>query len=676
VNVGRRKDYNPSQGTVSRGTGRCPRCGNTLTGDYIKTEAQGQRIGQQLYALVLKEERGRSFRLPTAEDEQAVETAEQRLAEKLPEWEAKGWVPNDDIPSGYNTDQALRYGFNRWCDMFSPRQLLSLVTYLEQFQQVKEEIFDAESKEKAKAIATYLAFVLDKCCDRNSYQARWIPQRCVLANTFDNHNFAFKWSYGEMNLTVDGLGFDWAVKQVTDAYKGLCRLAGSDGQLSFIRRNNKENRLQLTLGSAANLWEVDDESIHLICVDPPYYGNVMYSEISDFFYVWQKRTLGDVYPESFLDELTNKDDDAVANPARFGDVKSARELAEQDYEAKMGACFAEMHRVLKSEGVLTVMFTHKRVEAWDTLAMALIEAGFEITASWPIHTEFEHSLQIAKKNAAESTILLGCRKRVGHAASLSTGAWWDDISPEVSRTARQKAAQFQELGLRGVDLYISTFGPVLQIFSQNWPVKNRSGESIRPDVALNLARRAVTEYRFEQLLHGRSGQFDPATRWVILAWDIYQAEQFRYDEARKLAISVGEIDLDRDLRTRKKLIAKKSNYVVMNNPKQRVKRGQVDPDADEFECLIDAIHTAMLIYQQDGAQALRRFYERTGLLRDEGYLSAYEALLNAIPQRREEFATLRDIALALMEDKVEVPEVEQLELFEVKGEGDEENSDE
>lgn len=235
--------------------------------------------------------------------------------------------------------------------------------------------------------------------------------------------------------------------------------------------------------------------------------------------------------------------------------------------------------------------------------------------------------------------------------------------------------QFQELGLRGVDLYISTFGPVLQIFSQNWPVKNRSGESIRPDVALNLARRAVTEYCFEALLHGRSGQFDPATRWAILAWDIFQAEQFRYDEARKLAISVGEIDLDKDLKTRKKIIDKKGNYVVMNSPKKRIKRGQVDPDADEFECLIDAIHTAMLIYQQDGAQALRRFYERTGLLRDEGYLSAYEALLNAIPQRREEFATLRDIALALMEDKVEVPEAEQLELPGLENQGGDEESE-
>lgn len=140
-------------------------------------------------------------------------------------------------------------------------------------------------------------------------------------------------------------------------------------------------------------------------------------------------TLGEVYPEFFTDELTDKDNEAVANVARFEGVGrgNKRELAEKDYERKMAACFKEMHRVLHPDGVLTVMFTHKKVEAWDTLALALIGAGFAIETSWPIHTEFDHSLHQAKKNAAASTILLVCRKREEKGDTV----WWDDIQGKV-----------------------------------------------------------------------------------------------------------------------------------------------------------------------------------------------------------------------------------------------------
>src|SRR5204863_3554946 len=113
-------------------------------------------------------------------------------------------------------------------------------------------------------------------------------------------------------------------------------------------------------------------------------------ELSDFFYVWEKRTLGLIHPKLFATELTDKQNEAVANPARFADTgKRKKELANADYEAKMAAIFAECSRVLRDDGVLTVMFTHKRAEAWDTLGMGLLQAGFRIETSWPVNTESE-----------------------------------------------------------------------------------------------------------------------------------------------------------------------------------------------------------------------------------------------------------------------------------------------
>src|ERR1039458_7200809 len=138
----------------------------------------------------------------------------------------------------------------------------------------------------------------------------------------------------------------------------------------------------------------------------------MYAEVSDFFYVWEKRTVGLIHPELFATELVDKQNEAVANPARFADMgKRRKQLATADYEAKMAAIFAEAERILRDDGVMTVMFTHKRAEAWDTLGMALMQAGFTIETSWPVNTESQSSLHQAKKNAAASTIILVCRKR-------------------------------------------------------------------------------------------------------------------------------------------------------------------------------------------------------------------------------------------------------------------------
>jgi adenine-specific DNA methylase len=408
-------------------------------------------------------------------------------------------------------------------------------------------------------------------------------------------------------------------------------------------------------------------------VDPPYYDSIQYSELSDFFYVWLKRSVGHLFPEFFGDELTNKDDEAVANPARFEAMGSKKKkLAEQDYERKMAAAFREMHRVLRPDGVLTVMFTHKRVEAWDTLATALISAGFAIKASWPVHTESEHSLHQAKKNAASSTILLVCRKRDDGSREP---VWWEDIQGQVRAVARDKAREYMAQGMRGVDLYISTFGPTLSVISEHWPVltseidpKTGQPKPLRPDTALDLAREEVIRLRKEGLLEGRNVQFDPVTDWYVMAWDAFAAEEFPYDEGRKLAIALG-LEMDSTMMTTKRIAAKKGAYVAMQQPAQRRKKGMVDPDLLSFSHWIDAVHTAMLVYDEDGSGACDVFLLRTGLKRDATFKAVLQTLLNAIPRTqvkgqfvRPEAAVLDNMRLAFYAGELSVPVVEDPQL--------------
>jgi putative DNA methylase len=643
----------PDEGTVARGVGRSPWTGEAVDGDYIKAEAQAGRMGEQIYAVGMKTSKGFEFRSPNRTDFDAYEAAKVELARRLPDWEAKDLVPTEKRYKG-PADRSINYGMYRWLDAFSPRQLLSLTMAVEELRVLEKEIRLALPKEKAEAVVTYLGFAIDKGADRNSYMARWIPQRQVIANTFDRHDFSFKWSFAEFDAA--GNLFPWTLEQVADATEGIAELAKGVAPLFGKREDPKQ--VIFSKGSAEDLTDIPSGSIAAICTDPPYYQNVMYAECSDFFYVWQKRTIGHLFPKWFDQDLTDKDSEAVANVARFEGAKKQADLARADYEHKMVAAFREMHRVLHLDGVLTVMFTHKEVAAWDTLATSLIGAGFSIQASWPITTEFTHSMHQAKKNAATSTILLICRKR----GADKTPTWWDDLKSQVRSAARGKAELFHSQGISGVDLYISTFGPVLAILSQMWPVlssltdKHGNPLPLKPEVALDLAREEVVKLRKEKLLHGRAVQFDPVTDWYLIAWDAFKAERFPGDEARKLAIVLG-LDLEGDVIRTKKLATKKGADVILNQPKARRKKGMVDPDLDTFDTMLDAVHTTIMVYDEDGARACEVFLKRTGLIYDSTFKMVVQALLNTIPRTkikgrfvRPEAQTLDDLRLKFFDD--------------------------
>jgi adenine-specific DNA methylase len=650
----------PDEGTVARGVGKSPWTGEAVDGDYIKAEAQAGRMGEQLYAVGIKTSKGFEFRPPTQADLDACEAAKAELLRRLPDWEANGLMPNEPRRENRADWSCEIYGMTKWSNTFAPRQLLSLVTAVEELRTLEKEIRASMPKEKADAVVTYLSIVQDKACDYDSTGTTWHSSRQVMSHTFQRHDFSFKWSYGEFDAA--GNLFPWVLDQVADAYKGIAELAKDVASLFNQRKDSI--RVIISKSSASELADFATGSLTSICTDPPYYDNVMYANCADFFYVWQKRTVGHIFPGWFESELTDKDNEAVVNVARFEGAKKKVDLAKADYERKMAAAFREMHRVLHPNGVLTVMFTHKQVAAWDTLATSLIGAGFSIHASWPVMTESDKSLHQAKKNAAASTILLVCRKR----GANKTPTWWDDIKGQVRQTAREKAEQFHTAGISGVDLYISTFGPALAILSQKWPVLSSEIDAdgnprpLKPEVALDLAREEVVKLRKEKLLHGRAVQFDPVTDWYLIAWDAFKAERFPGDEARKLAIVLG-LDLEGDIIRTKKLATKKGADVILNQPKARRKKGMVDPDLDVFDTILDAVHTAMMVYDEDGARACEVFLKRTGLISDSTFKMVVQALLNTIPRTkikgrfvRPEAQTLDDLRLKFFDDLEAPPE--------------------
>ena len=513
------KEYE-SYKTGRGATFKCPCCGEVTLDEYVKQEGKNNRIGSQLMAIAAEGKRGRIYCSP---NEEHILTAQVEKPQDGP----AGMLPGN--PRWFSPPA---FGMDHYEDLFTPRQLTALTTFsaLVAEAQLKAEA-DAVAAGMAddhlplrnggqgaraygEAVGVYLAFVIDRLADRGSSICSWDSSREGLRNTFGRQAIPMVWDYAEANPFSNSSGcFDNMVEWVTK-----CILEFPASQTADVGQFDAQRD--------CGLRDI------MVSTDPPYYDNIGYADLSDFFYVWLRQSLRDTYPELFSTMLVPKAEELIATPYRHnGSMEAAKGFFE---DGMLSAC-KQMYLYAREDIPVTIYYAYKQSDSdadgtassgWETMLSAVVNAGFAITGTWPMRTEMANRSIASGTNALASSIVLVCRKRPADAPQATRR----NLINLLRRELRPALKQLQDSNIAPVDLAQSAIGPGMGVFSRFQKVLEADGTPMSVRSALKIINEEIDLYFNEQV-----GDMDSASRFCV---DLYTQNAFnniKYGEAEILA---------------------------------------------------------------------------------------------------------------------------------------------
>ncbi len=587
--------FNPDEGTITGGDARCLICGQITKAADTRRLAREGKMSQRMVAIVLHhpQQKGKLYRLATAEDERIFAEAAACLEEKVANWPyLESPLPEEELPpDGTLGFRVNKYGMTQWRDLFNTRQKLALVTFLEKIKGRSESIRGSidnlglsdtvESVEVTKAVLGYLAAILNRLADKNANIVFWNNIGEKIEHVFGRQALPMTWDYIELNV-FSGVNGDWT--------------ANRDWILRCIQNNPSfGNTRSSTLNSSATTLPIPDDYLDAVLTDPPYYDSVPYAALSDFFYVWLKRSIGDHFPELFATPVVPKSDEAIMEPVRH----ISNEAAKAFFEQTLGNAFKEIHRVLKSGGITVIVYAHKTTEGWETMLNGLVRAGLVVTASWPVHTEKKGRLREIASAALASSIYMVCRKM-----EREPLGFWNELQPKIRARVEEKLGQFWREGIAGGDFFISAIGPGMEEFSRYQRVETYTGDAVGVDTLLTFIRQVSTDFLVNHLLKNASSesidkeaQFYLTYRWTFLE------NKVPFDDARKIASAEG-VDLEQ-LWGKGGFVKKSGADIEVLGPH---KRGE----AEDVANMVDTLHRACQLWEKGRKTELTQLLAQTG----------------------------------------------------------------
>lgn len=680
-------------GTVRRGSATCPSstCGFTTPVASVRRQLKvrkGGAVDAKLFCVVTTrpDQQGRFYRLPTDHDLESIHKAQEELEQQQQKHEGPlSLVPDEPTPEGGGSGAGRafsqrNYGMDRFEDLFTPRQALALSTLTKLVKEVDRKLSKKIDSGLVIAIQTCLALVLNRQADKLSSLARWDTSRENPQGTFARPALPIVWDFNETN-PISGSGGDWGT-----ALDWVVRVIEQDvSSFDLLMRNQGQS-----IFASAISHPLPNDAVSAFITDPPYYDAVPYADLSDFFYVWLKRTLPKSSSSAFMDELTPKVDECIVDEVKNKDRAY--------FELTMAKAMAEGCRVLHPNGIGIVVFAHKSTAGWEAQLQAMVDAGWMITGSWPIDTEMGSRLRAMDSAALASSVHLVCRPR--RKEKLEVGDW-RDVLQELPKRIHEWMPRLASEGVVGADAIFACLGPALEIFSRYSRVEKASGEQVKLKDYLEHVWAAVAKEALNMIFTDADvTEFEEDARltamwlWTLTAnttgsnnateEDLDEAENeddesdntpakptgfiLEFDAARKIAQGLGAhlenltslIEIKKD-KARLLPVFERSRYLFGKQEEKSLEKGKKRTKKDEqlafnfldnevlsstikddkFQAkqgttVLDRIHQSMLLFSAGRSEALKRFLVEDDVGQDQRFWRLAQALSALYPTGTDE----------------------------------------
>ena len=602
------------KGTVRSAKVVCPVCGYVVADKTTRKLFKEGKAGERMIAVVLHKPgtKGKKYRLATEKDTEIFGSAREYL-EKKREKLTKEWgidpVPDEELPPKETLGfRVQRYGMLKWGDLFNPRQKLALITFTEKVRLAyKKMIEEGYDPEYAKAVTAYLGLGVNRLSSYSNVLVRWRADALSFERVFDRQALSMVWDYGEVNQFSYSRGC-WDISPVLETISHLSNIQCPDSKIPIV-----------TQASATEL-PYPKDYFNAVFTDPPYYDNVPYSYLSDFFYVWLKRSIGDLYPELFATPLTPKSKEIVA----YSHTKGGAEAGKRYFEDMLKRSFKEISRVLKPNGIATIVYTHKSTSGWETLINSLLESDLVPTASWPIDTEMKARLRAKESAALASSIYFVCRK----IERVETG-WLNEVKEKIKNHINNRLERLWQEGVSGADYFISAIGSAIEVFGKYKKIMDFEGNTISAEKLLEYVRKIVTDYVVKEILHnGIAGELSPLTKFYLLWRWTFREAKVHFDDARKLAQSTG-VDLEKEWN--RGFVKKEKEFILVLGPHER----NID-ELEESEELIDVLHRVLILWKSGRKEDMKEVLKESGFGGNEAFYRVAQAISETLPVESKE----------------------------------------